>query len=171
MKYTNMKKGEGKLSFRIRRVLNGIRTFLKFHLKFPWVKYKGFVRVMKGVNFAKGTDIRIGDRVQFGPYTDVATDVHFGNDILIAAKVNFVGRHDHDYSVPGQCIWDGERGTDSLIVVEDDVWIGAAATILSGVTIGKGSIVGAGSVVTRSIPPYEIWAGNPARKISDRFTE
>ena len=50
-----------------------------------------------------------------------------------------------------------------------DVWIGANTTIISGVSIGVGAVVGAGSVVTHDIPPYEIWAGNPARKIKDRF--
>ena len=47
--------------------------------------------------------------------------------------------------------------------VENSVSIGSSATILCGVTIGEGSLVGAGSVVTKDIPPYEIWAGNPAQ--------
>lgn len=57
------------------------------------------------------------------------------------------------------------------VIVFSDVWIGANAIIMSGVTIGVGSVVGAGSVVTHDIPPYEIWAGNPAKKIRDRFEE
>lgn len=48
-------------------------------------------------------------------------------------------------------------------------WIGHGAIILAGVRIGKGSIVAAGSVVTKNIPPCEIWGGNPAKKIKDRF--
>ena len=51
------------------------------------------------------------------------------------------------------------------IVIEDDVWIGANCTILGNVTIGKGAIIGAGSVVTKNIPAGEVWAGNPARFI------
>jgi len=51
------------------------------------------------------------------------------------------------------------------IVIEDDVWIGANSIILKGVTIGRGAIVGAGSVVTSSIPPFTLCAGNPARII------
>lgn len=54
------------------------------------------------------------------------------------------------------------------IIVEDDVWIGANAVLVSGVTIGKGSVVGAGAVVTRSFPPYSIIAGVPARTIGTR---
>ncbi len=51
--------------------------------------------------------------------------------------------------------------------IEDDCWIGAGAIILNGVTIGKGSVVGAGAVVTKDVAPYTIVAGNPARKIKD----
>ncbi|MDD3416426.1 MAG: CatB-related O-acetyltransferase [Lachnospiraceae bacterium] len=59
------------------------------------------------------------------------------------------------------------RKTD--IVVEDDVWIGYGALILSGVTIGQGSIIGASSVVTKDVPPYSVYAGN--RVIHKRFPE
>ena len=64
-----------------------------------------------------------------------------------------------------------EAGSKGDIVVEDDVWIGENSLILSGVTIGRGSIVAAGSVVTKSIPPYTIWGGVPARFIKNRFNE
>lgn len=55
------------------------------------------------------------------------------------------------------------------VVIGNDVWIGRNSIIISGVNIGTGSCVGAGSVVTKDIPPYEIWAGNPARFIRKRF--
>lgn len=54
------------------------------------------------------------------------------------------------------------------VKIEEDVFIGCNVTICNSVTIGKGSIVGAGSVVTKDIPPYQVWAGNPARYIKDR---
>jgi acetyltransferase-like isoleucine patch superfamily enzyme len=49
------------------------------------------------------------------------------------------------------------------IIIEDIVSIGSSVTVLCGVTIGKNSVVGAGSVVTKDIPPFQVWAGNPAR--------
>ena len=61
--------------------------------------------------------------------------------------------------------------SDKDIVINSDVWIGAGVTVLSGVKIGVGAVVGAGSVVTHDIPPYEIWAGNPAKKIRSRFDD
>lgn len=54
-------------------------------------------------------------------------------------------------------------------VLEHDVWLGAGCQIKSGVTVHTGAVVGMGSIVTKDIPAYEIWAGNPARKIRDRF--
>jgi acetyltransferase-like isoleucine patch superfamily enzyme len=58
--------------------------------------------------------------------------------------------------------------TGAPVVLEEDVWLGTHVTVLPGVTIGKGAIVGANSVVTGDIPPYEIWAGVPARFIKKR---
>ena len=57
------------------------------------------------------------------------------------------------------------------ISVGADVWIGAGATVKSGLKIGIGAVIGAGSVVTHDVPPYEIWAGNPARCIRKRFDD
>ena len=54
-------------------------------------------------------------------------------------------------------------------IIGNDVWIGMGCFIKSGVTIGDGAVLGMGSVLTKDIPPYEIWAGNPARKIRNRF--
>ena len=166
----NHRNGDGRLVFAIRYQFNRLRTWYKFHVKYPWVKYHGFVRVMHDVSFAKGMDIEIGNNVQFGPYCDIATDVHFGNNILLAGRVYIVGRQDHKFNEPKITIWQGERGYSGIIIIEDDVWIGTNTVILSGVKISSGSIIAAGSVVTKDIPACEIWGGNPAKKIKDRFT-
>jgi len=57
------------------------------------------------------------------------------------------------------------------ITIENDVWIGLNCTIMGGVTIGNGSVVGAGSVVTKDVPPYSIVGGNPAKHINYRFDD
>lgn len=56
-------------------------------------------------------------------------------------------------------------------VIGNDVWIGARAILKAGITVGNGAIIGMGSVVTKDVGYYEVWAGNPARKIRDRFDE
>ena len=62
-----------------------------------------------------------------------------------------------------------EAFSKGKIILEDDVWIGVGATLLSGVHLGRGCVVGAGSVVTKSFPPYSIIGGNPAKIIKMRF--
>lgn len=148
--------------------LNRIRTWFLFHFIFPWVKYKGFVRVMSHTNFAK-MSISIGKNVQFGMYCDIATDVDFGNNILLASNVRIVGKHDHTFSTPGELIWNAPRGNNGITLIGNDVWIGSGSIIIGGLTVGDGSIIAAGSVVTKDIPPFELWGGNPAKKIKNRF--
>ncbi len=66
-----------------------------------------------------------------------------------------------------------EKAFDEYVqtTIGNDVWIGSRTMIKGGVTIGDGAIIGMGSIVTKDIPPYEIWAGNPARFIRKRFDE
>jgi len=64
-----------------------------------------------------------------------------------------------------------ETHTKGPITVQDDVWIGYGAMILSGVTLHQGCVIGAGAVVTRDVPPYAIVAGNPAIVVKYRFSQ
>lgn len=69
----------------------------------------------------------------------------------------------------------GATGVDSIskgdIIIQDDVWIGYGAIILSGVKIGKGAVIGAGCVVAKDVKPYEIVIGNPMRSLGNRFDD
>lgn len=170
IRYENMMKGQGKLSFTVYYLLNRMRTWYCFHVRWPWVKYRGFVRVRHHTRFAKGMKVELGDCVQFGAYNEIACDLRIGNQVLMGSHVSFVGRNDHTFRTPGLSIWKGTRGENGPIVVEDDVWIGTGTIVLSGLTIGKGAVIAAGSVVTHDVPACEVWGGNPARKISDRFS-
>lgn len=168
IQYNNMAANDSKFRFAIRYLLNNVRTWLYFHVRWPWVKYHGFVRVMKGTSFAH-FDIELGNNVQFGDYCNVAAPVHIGNNVMLAGRVCFIGKHDHLYDIPEKLIWDNPRGEDGLTIVEDDVWIGHNVTVIGPVKISKGSIIAAGAVVTKDVPPCEIWGGVPAKKIKNRF--
>lgn len=123
--------------------------------------------------------IKIGDGVYIGKDVIIETNATIGNHCLIANRVMLVGRHDHDFTAIGTPVrfspWIGSRLSDSQfkderVIIGDDVWIGAGAILLSGVTIGNGAIVAAGSIVTKDIPENSIYAGNPARFIKNRFS-
>ena len=97
--------------------------------------------------------------------------VRIGHYCSIAGEVHFVMGGEHDYrrtsTFPFREKVFGE-GLDGIckgpIVVGDDVWIGFGAIILSGVTIGQGSVIAAGSIVTKDVPPYSVWIGSGVRK-------
>ena len=99
----------------------------------------------------------IGNYVMIGPQVSIITGDH---------KIDTVGKYmvnvSDDEKVPEN---------DLPVVIEDDVWIGANSTILKGVTIGEGSVVAAGSVVTKNVPAYTIVGGVPAKIIKNRFTD
>jgi chloramphenicol O-acetyltransferase type B len=168
----NILPGRSLTMFKVRLLLNRVRSWLYFHLRAPWVRCSGEVRIPWSVYiWAPHKDIQFGNRVQFGVGCLVQCDIKFGNNILVARNVSFVGRDDHSYDIVGKTIWESPRNDKLKVVVEDDVWIGHGAIILSGVTIGRGAIVAAGAVVTKDVPRESIVAGNPARVIKMRFNE
>lgn len=169
-KVSNIRPGTSEFVFKFRLMLNRIRSFFYFKLRTPWVKNKGMVRIPWSVDiWSPHKDISFGNRVQLAPYSLIQCDIEFGNDILVARNVAFVGRDDHRFDVIGSTMWDSPRGDSYKTYVENDVWIGHGAIILAGVRIGEGAVVAAGSVVVKDVPPYTIVAGNPATVIKERF--
>ncbi len=101
-----------------------------------------------------------------------------GNYVSIANDVKFILGGNHSYgsisTFPFKVFLLNEKHraqTKGAIIVDDDVWIGDRCTILSGVTLGQGAVIGAGSVVVRDVPPYSVVAGNPAKVVKYRFEE
>ena len=90
-----------------------------------------------------------------------------GAHCLIASGCRFID-HDHCYSDRATPIASQSSGTEAKIVLEEDVWIGANVIVLNGVTIHRGAIIAAGSVLTKSVGLFEIWGGAPAKKLKDR---
>lgn len=168
VQYSNMPNGMNKRLFALRYLFNHLRTFFLFNFKFPWVKYIGFARIMPGVVFAR-FNICLGNNVQFGNNCVISSNLVCGDNVLVASDVSFVDKLDHTYDIPGVLLWDSPRGPKCTTYVGTDVWIGAGSIILGGVKVGNGSIIAAGSVVTKDIPECEIWAGVPAKKIKNRF--
>lgn len=120
-------------------------------------------------------NIIIGDCVTIGKYATIFcsdSKLVIGNKVVFGPKVTIIAGN-HVTNIVGKYMWDiktKEPGVDKDVVLEDDIWIGANATILTGVTIGRGSVVAAGSLVNKSCPPYSIIGGVPARVLKFRFT-
>jgi maltose O-acetyltransferase len=154
-------------------------NFYKFKLmQFPLLTYKTFfIEHKENIIFGKNITIAhncfispkslvVGDNCWLGVNTVICGDVRIGNNVLIGPNVNIPGAN-HDIADAKRSIHE----TQSIIkgtVIEDDVWIGGNCSILDGVTIQKGAVVGAGSVVTKDVPAYAIVAGVPAKIIKFR---
>lgn len=118
--------------------------------------------------FFLGPDAKliIGNNVGIsGSTLSVSNSIEIGNNVLIGSGCVISDSDSHP-------ILPSERGDHSKtlsnpVIIEDDVFIGARSIVLKGVSIGKGAVIGAGSVVTKSIPAYSIAAGNPARVIKE----
>ncbi len=115
-----------------------------------------------------GDDCNLGDR---GIMLASDSRIILGNHVLLGPEVALIAGN-HNIAEVGRFIndvHDKRPGDDEDIVIEDDVWLGARVTVLKGVRIGRGSVVGACSVVTRSLPPYSIAVGSPARVLRRRW--
>ncbi|MBW4602244.1 MAG: acyltransferase [Calothrix sp. FI2-JRJ7] len=115
-----------------------------------------------------GTFIHIGQNTFIGPGTCIAGpgDIKIGKNCLIAAQSGIFANN-HNFADMELLI--KEQGiTRQGIVIEDDCWLGSGVKVLDGVTIGKGSVIGANSVVTKDIPPFSVAVGVPARVIKKR---
>lgn len=125
-----------------------------------------WVNIDKGATF--GDDVIIGDGSGFGTNCSIPSGVTIGNHVMIGIDVlMFTNEHRHDdLTIPM-----GLQGRTEIepIIIGNDVWIGSRSLIMKGTHIGEGAIIAAGSVVTKDVPPYEIWGGNPAHFLKSRL--
>jgi acetyltransferase-like isoleucine patch superfamily enzyme len=119
--------------------------------------------------WAPGPSIFIHDGVFVGSDCEfnARRRIEIGADCLIASGCKFID-HDHGAARRDLPMRQQPPGPEAEIILAEDVWLGVNVVVLKGVHIGRGAIVGAGAVVTKNIPPYEIWAGVPAQKIGER---
>jgi acetyltransferase-like isoleucine patch superfamily enzyme len=135
----------------------------------------GKIILHKGVDLDRGVDIKahggcikLGSGTYIGPYACIAGpgNIKIGENCMIAAHSGIYSNN-HIFSDPTVLI--REQGTTNKgITIEDDCWLGTGVKVMDGVTIGRGSVIGAGAVVTKDIPPYSVAVGVPAKVISQR---
>lgn len=111
-----------------------------------------------------GASIQIGDRSGISNAAIFASKgITIGNDVMIGAGVKIYDSDFHPVEFAARQRHDTPKAAE--VIIEDGAFIGAQSIILKGVTIGRNSVVGAGSVVTKRIPENQVWAGNPAHFI------
>jgi acetyltransferase-like isoleucine patch superfamily enzyme len=116
----------------------------------------------------KGAKLIIGDNVGLSQTALVChIGISIGNNVKIGGGVCIYDTDFHalDANLRANASTDFESKDKKPVILEDNVFIGAHSLILKGLTIGENSIIGAGSVVTKSVPANQIWAGNPAKFI------
>jgi len=154
-----------------------IRNLIKYYLKID--KY-GLLKnscnnlhISKNVTIAPLNQIKFGENIYISKNCSITTSdngqskISIGNHVMMGHNIMIIGGN-HNISrtdIPMMLQGEGKQGD---IIIEDDVWIGAGAIVLTGVKIGQGSVIGAGSVVTKAIPAYSIAVGNPAKVIRNR---
>lgn len=149
------KRGKGsKIRFSVRQ---DIFPFNAFHLgQHSYIE--DFCTINNGVG-----DLIIGDYSRIGVGCTVIAPVIIGNHVHIAQNVVISGLN-HNYEDVDRTI-ESQGVSKALIRIEDDVWVGGNSVITAGVTIGTHSVLAGGSVLTKSMPPYTVWGGVPAKMI------
>jgi acetyltransferase-like isoleucine patch superfamily enzyme len=160
------------------RKIKKIRNHFLVKIKFKRFNIgKGFHGGRSIVMWAKDY-INIGQNFYMGAYSQIGCNTTIGNDVIFGSYVSLIGKYDHNYQQIGVPIrfasqirdkdynW---KGLELSVTIGNDVWVGHRCIILSGIKIGEGSIIAAGSLVTKDVEPYSIYGGVPAKKLSNRF--
>ena len=114
------------------------------------------------INNAVG-DVMIGDHTRIGLHNTIIGPVIIGSHVNLAQGITVTALN-HNFEDSKKRI-DEQGVSTNAVVIEDDIWIGANAVVLPGVTIGHHSVVAAGAVVTKDVPPHSLVAGVPAKVI------
>jgi chloramphenicol O-acetyltransferase type B len=151
----------------IKKMLIRIYTYLQVTFLYSFKSRGKNLRLGKNLFIYKNR-VSVKDNVYIGQNSYLDGEIEIGNNVLIASYVAIVGG-DHKFDVPNVPIRDTGREHWKKTTLCDNCWIGHGAILLNGITIGSGSIVAAGSIVTKSVPPNTIVGGNPARTIRNIF--
>lgn len=138
----------------------------KFHSVGEHVLFSPLGSVFSYSTITLGHHVFIANRAWFSGEIEIGSYVMFGPNVTILG-----GDHEFkDITQPMFFVKDNQQ-RQAKIKIGNDVWVGANVTILKGVEIGQGAIIAAGSVVNKSVEPFSIVGGVPAKKIAERFTQ
>lgn len=130
----------------------------------PGLRMSPTASLRNGERITLGRGVHVGERCYLWA-GDSTGRIRIGDDVLLAPEV-FVTASNYGTAAGQRVAMQPRREAD--VVIGDDVWLGARVVVLPGVTIGDGAVVGAGSVVTKDVPPNAIAVGVPARVVGSR---
>jgi maltose O-acetyltransferase len=136
-------------------------------VKHIFLKCGSDIIVKQQAYFGTGNEMVVGDRSQLGENLKAEADLVLGDDVVMGPDVIMLSSSHAFDRLDLPINRQGARPRHA-IVIGNDVWIGTRAIILPGVSVGDHAIIGAGSVVTKDVPPLAIVAGNPAKFIRSR---
>lgn len=137
--------------------------------KYRKIKLGKKSRINNGVYILNPENIEIGDNTYINGGTLIAgknSKISIGNDCCISYNVH-LRTSTHNY-IDKNVLIRNQGMIEADIIVEDDVWIGYGAQIMSGITLHRGCVIGAGAIVTKDVPSYAVVAGVPAKIIKNR---
>ncbi len=146
----------------------GAKKFRRYLCKNIFESASNSCNIEKGVFFGSGKGISIGEYSGIGLNARVQGPLIIGNYVMMGPEVMIYTKN---HKIDNLAIPMVKQGITKpqCVTIEDDVWIGARAIILPGVTIGKGSVIAAGAVVTKDVEPYSVMGGIPAKRIKSRM--
>ena len=154
----------------MKKFLKRVRMLLLLTFRYN-IKKTGKNFHMGNGNMIRCKNLIIGNSVYMGNNCHLSLDsIHIDDYALLASQVSIVGG-DHRFDVVGVPIRDTGRAIRKGVYIGKDSWIGHGVIIMDGVNIGEGAVIAAGAVVTKSVEPYTVYAGIPARKLRNRFSE
>lgn len=154
------------------------KIFIVPFLKCSFCKHGKKITIGRSVKFFGIKNIELGNKVSIGYgclFMCTKAKISVGSNVMFGPKVTII-TGGHIYDRIGTFMCDVKKtsediGYDKDVVFEGDNWIGSNTTILKGVHVGRGAVIGAGSVVTKDVPPYSVVGGVPAKIIKYKFTD
>lgn len=159
---------------KVRNLLH--RVIIEPEIKKTFASCGSDVRIERSCDFYGAENIYLEDDIYIAKGTKILSTmakVVIGSHVMFGPDVKII-TGDHRTDIIGKFMKDIQESeklpeNDQDVIIEDDVWVGAGATILKGVTISRGSIIASGAVVVNNVPPYTIVGGIPAKVLKGRF--
>lgn len=152
------------------KIAKRIYRIYRNHYKRKFSKCSKDVRFSPHNSYFTYSKIEIGTNVFINKHAYFSGMVTIGNNVLFGPYV-FITDGYHNYDETGKTIEEQGGGQKQRVFIDDDVWVGAKASIMRGVHIYEGTIIGTASIVTKDMPPYCVCAGFPCRPMKLRYTD